>query len=66
VVAEKPPRIVSVAKEHVRIAAIDRRTALSREPDGSWRHAGAGTVWVYIDEGVARGDLLTRLAAAAT
>jgi cyanophycinase len=62
---EKSQRTVSLATGHLRIAAIDERTALIREPDGSWRHAGAGTVSVYVDGGVARGDVLTGLAVAA-
>jgi cyanophycinase len=56
--AEKSQRTVSLATGHLRIAAIDERTALVREPDGSWRRAGAGEVTVYVDGGVARGDVL--------
>jgi cyanophycinase len=62
--AEKSQRTVSLATGHLRIAAIDERTALIREPAGAWRHAGAGTVSVYVDGGVARGDVLTGLAVA--
>jgi cyanophycinase len=46
---EKAARTVALATGHLRIAAIDERTALIREPDGRWRAAGAGEVTVYVD-----------------
>lgn len=46
---EKAARTVELATGHLRIAAIDERTALIRDPDGSWRTAGAGDVTVYVD-----------------
>jgi cyanophycinase len=46
---EKAERTVELATGHLRIAAIDERTALIRDPDGSWRTAGAGEVTVYVD-----------------
>jgi cyanophycinase len=46
---EKAQRTVQLATGHLRIAAIDERTALIREPDGLWRCAGAGDVTVYVD-----------------
>ena len=46
---EKARRSVSLATGHLRIATIDERTALIRDPDGSWRSEGAGTVAVYVD-----------------
>ncbi|HET9076060.1 MAG TPA: Type 1 glutamine amidotransferase-like domain-containing protein [Acidimicrobiales bacterium] len=46
---EKAHRTVQLATGHLRIAAIDERTALIRDPDGSWRSAGAGQVTVYVD-----------------
>jgi cyanophycinase len=46
---EKAARTVELATGHLRIAAIDERTALIRDPDGSWRAAGAGDVTVYVD-----------------
>lgn len=46
---EKAERTVELATGHVRIAAIDERTALLRDPDGGWRKAGAGNVTVYVD-----------------
>ena len=46
---EKAHRTVRLATGHLRIAAVDEATALIREPDGSWRTAGAGGVTVYVD-----------------
>jgi cyanophycinase len=46
---EKSHRTVQLATGHLRIAAVDERTALIRDPDGSWRTAGAGEVTVYVD-----------------
>ncbi|MHB1536855.1 MAG: Type 1 glutamine amidotransferase-like domain-containing protein [Acidimicrobiales bacterium] len=46
---EKARRTVELATGHLRIAAIDERTALIRDPDGAWRTAGAGQVTVYVD-----------------
>jgi cyanophycinase len=47
--AEKAHRTFSLAEGGLRIAAIDSHTALIRDPDGSWRVAGAGNVAVYVD-----------------
>jgi cyanophycinase len=47
--AEKAHRTFSLAEGGLRIAAIEAQTALIREPDGSWRVAGAGDVTVYVD-----------------
>ncbi len=49
---EKSRRTVGLATGRLRIAAIDERTALIRDPDGSWRTAGAGAVSVHV-----RGEL---------
>jgi cyanophycinase len=46
---EKAQRTVGLATGHIRIAAVDERTALIREPSGSWRAEGAGEVTVYVD-----------------
>ena len=46
---EKAHRTVQLATGHLRIAAIDERTALIRDPDGAWRAEGAGSVTVYVD-----------------
>ena len=42
-------RTFDLATGHLRIAAIDERTALVLEPGGRWRTAGAGQVTVYVD-----------------
>ena len=47
--AEKAHRTFSLAEGGLRIAAIDSHTALIRDPDGSWRVAGAGHVTIYVD-----------------
>jgi cyanophycinase len=46
---EKAHRTVQLATGHLRIAAIDERTALIRDADGKWRTSGAGDVTVYVD-----------------
>jgi cyanophycinase len=46
---EKAHRTVQLATGHLRIAAVDERTALIRDPDGTWRTAGAGEVTVFVD-----------------
>jgi len=46
---EKAHRTVQLATGHIRIAAIDERTALIRRPGGVWEAAGAGEVTVYVD-----------------
>lgn len=46
---EKAHRTVQLATGHLRIAAIDERTALIRDRDGTWRKEGAGDVTVYVD-----------------
>jgi cyanophycinase len=46
---EKAHRTVQLATGHLRIAAVDERTALIRSPDGSWTAAGSGAVTVYVD-----------------
>ena len=46
---EKANRTVQLATGHLRIAAIDERTALIRDRGGKWRTAGAGAVTVYVD-----------------
>lgn len=46
---EKAHRTVQLATGHLRIAAIDERTALIRDRGGKWRSAGAGAVTVYVD-----------------
>jgi cyanophycinase len=46
---EKAHRTVQLAAGGVRLATIDEQTALLRDPDGTWRVAGAGGVEVYVD-----------------
>lgn len=46
---EKAHRTVQLATGHLRIAAIDERTALIRDRDGTWRCEGAGNCTVYVD-----------------
>jgi cyanophycinase len=46
---EKAHRTVQLATGHLRIAAIDERTALIRAGRSSWRTAGAGDVTIYVD-----------------
>ena len=46
---EKAHRTVQLATGHLRIAAIDERTALIRDPGGTWRIEGAGDVTVFVD-----------------
>lgn len=45
---DKAHRTVQLAAEGLRIAAIDEQTALLRDPDGTWRAAGAGQVQIYV------------------
>lgn len=46
---EKLHRSVTLAPPGLPVAGIQERTALLREPDGSWRTAGEGSVTVYVD-----------------
>jgi cyanophycinase len=46
---DKAQRTIRLATGDLRIATVDERTALIREPDGTWRVAGAGGVAVYVD-----------------
>jgi cyanophycinase len=56
---EKAHRTVTLATGHLRIAAIDERTALIRDPDGRWRTSGSGVVTVYVDGRPAPLDVLS-------
>jgi cyanophycinase len=55
---EKAQRSVQLATGHLRIAAIDERTALIRSPGGDWRVEGAGHVSIYLDAGPAGLEVL--------
>ena len=46
---EKSHRTVELATGHLRIAAIDERSALIHMPGRGWEVAGAGGVTVYVD-----------------
>ena len=47
-------RTLALAKGGVAVAAVPDRTALVRDPDGTWRAAGVGTPRVFVD-GAERG-----------
>jgi cyanophycinase len=55
---EKAQRSVQLATGHLRIAAIDERTALIRNPGGEWRVEGVGQVSIYLDAGPAGLEVL--------
>jgi cyanophycinase len=46
---EKLHRSVALAPDGLPVVGLPERTALIREPDGSWRAAGAGTVTVFVN-----------------
>jgi cyanophycinase len=46
---EKLHRSVALAPAGLPVVGIPERTALVREPDGSWHQAGAGSVAVFVD-----------------
>jgi len=46
---EKTHRTVRLASRGLRIAAVDERTALIRDPDGQWCRAGQGEVTIWLD-----------------
>ena len=52
---EAAHRTRAMSPEGLVVAGVDERTALIREPDGSWRTAGAGSVTVMV--GGANADL---------
>jgi cyanophycinase len=47
--AEKVHRSVALAAPGLPVVGIPERTALIREPDGTWRVAGMGSVEVFVD-----------------
>ncbi len=51
-------RILELAPPGVVVAGIPERTALIRDPDGSWRVAGQGDVTIYLDGKPASLDVL--------
>ena len=46
---DKARRTLELAPPGLALVGIDERTALIRDPDGSWRVSGAGRVEVYVD-----------------
>jgi cyanophycinase len=51
-------RTLGLAPATLPVAGIPERTALLREPDGSWREAGAGHVTIYLAGKTASLDVL--------
>jgi cyanophycinase len=47
--SEKVHRSVVLAAPGLPVVGIPERTALVRDPDGSWRESGAGNVQVFVD-----------------
>ena len=47
--AERRQRTLSLASRGVTVLGIDERTAAIRDPDGTWRSAGAGLVEAFRD-----------------
>ncbi|HZD65010.1 MAG TPA: Type 1 glutamine amidotransferase-like domain-containing protein [Acidimicrobiales bacterium] len=50
--ADQIHRTLALAAPGLPVVGIEERTALLREPDGTWRHLGAGQVSVVVDGGV--------------
>ncbi|OWY62521.1 hypothetical protein B7486_57965, partial [cyanobacterium TDX16] len=46
---DRAHRTLRLSPKGVVVAGIDERTALVRDPDGSWSTAGAGDVAVFVD-----------------
>lgn len=46
---DKAHRTIQLAPKGLPIAGIDDRTALIRDPDGTWRSQGAGEVAIFVD-----------------
>jgi cyanophycinase len=46
--AEKVHRSIALAAPGLPVVGVPERTALIRDPDGSWRQAGVGQVQVYV------------------
>ncbi len=46
--AEKVHRSIALAAPGLPVAGVPERTALIRDPDGSWRQAGQGQVQVFV------------------
>ena len=46
---DKAKRTLKIAPKGLPIVGIDERTALIRDPDGTWRYAGAGGIAIFVD-----------------
>ena len=57
-VATAHHRTLELASAGLAVAAVPARTALVRDPDGSWRSSGAGSVRVFVDRREAGLDAL--------
>src|SRR5438270_3695477 len=55
---EKAHRTVKLAAAGLPIVAVDERTAIIRNAEGTWRVAGAGSATIYVDGEVAGLDVL--------
>jgi len=58
--AEKVHRSIALAAPGLPVVGVPERTALIREPDGSWRQSGVGEVQVYVSGRPAGFDALPR------
>ncbi len=58
--AEKVHRSIALAAPGIPVVGVPERTALIRDPDGSWRSAGVGEVQVYVSGKPAGFDALPR------
>jgi cyanophycinase len=56
--SEKVHRSVVLAAPGLPVVGIPERTALMRDPDGSWRQSGVGEVQVFVDGHVAGMNVL--------
>jgi cyanophycinase len=57
---DKTRRTIELARAGLPVVTIDEETALLRDPDGTWRAAGAGRVEVFVDGKEAGLDVLPR------
>lgn len=46
---DKAKRTLKIAPKGLPIVGIDERTALIRDPDGTWRSSGVGDIAIYVD-----------------
>ena len=46
---DKAKRTLKIAPKGLPIVGIDERTALIRDPDGTWRSSGAGDIAIFVD-----------------